>query len=57
LAFFRSKFYDLASAFLQGQRAQRMDCPRDCWIEDSEREAIVKFAQQFPLEGYRVSPS
>jgi len=55
----RSQIYDLASAFRQGQRPQRVDCPRDCWIEDSEAEgeAIVKFAQQFPLEGYRVSPS
>jgi hypothetical protein len=27
--------------------------PRDHWIEDWEREAIVKFVKQFPLESYR----
>jgi hypothetical protein len=26
--------------------------PRDRWIENWERAAIVKYAQQFPLNGY-----
>ena len=27
--------------------------PRDHWIEQEERSAIVEFARQYPLEGYR----
>lgn len=27
--------------------------PRDHWIEEKERAAIVEFARQYPLEGYR----
>ena len=27
--------------------------PRDCWLQDWEKEAIVAFHQQYPLEGYR----
>jgi putative transposase len=27
--------------------------PRDHWLQASEREAIVKFHERFPLEGYR----
>jgi transposase InsO family protein len=27
--------------------------PRDHWLEDWEKEAIVKFFHQYPLEGYR----
>jgi hypothetical protein len=27
--------------------------PRDHWIEPQERAAIIQFARQYPLEGYR----
>ncbi len=27
--------------------------PRDFWLEDWERQAIIDFQQQYPLEGYR----
>ena len=27
--------------------------PRDHWIEPAEREAILRFAREYPLEGYR----
>jgi hypothetical protein len=27
--------------------------PRDHWIEDWEKQAIVHFHQEYPLEGYR----
>lgn len=27
--------------------------PRDHWIEPEERDAIIRFAQEYPLEGYR----
>jgi hypothetical protein len=27
--------------------------PRDHWIEPEERVAIIQFARQYPLEGYR----
>ena len=27
--------------------------PRDHWIESEERAAIIEFARQYPLEGYR----
>jgi len=27
--------------------------PRDHWLEDHEKEAIVNFAREYPLEGYR----
>jgi putative transposase len=36
-------------------KANEHNClvPRDHWLEDCEKEAIVKFFQQYPLEGYR----
>jgi transposase InsO family protein len=27
--------------------------PRDWWLEDSEKQAIVRFSLEYPLEGYR----
>lgn len=27
--------------------------PRDYWLEDGEKSAIIEFARQYPLEGYR----
>jgi len=27
--------------------------PRDCWVEDWEREAIVDWCAEYPLPGYR----
>jgi len=27
--------------------------PRDWWLEDWEKEAIVRFAREYPLDGYR----
>jgi transposase InsO family protein len=48
----RSKFYDWRARYGKVNEHNAW-IPRDHWIEDWERDAIVKFAQQFPLEGYR----
>jgi transposase-like protein len=48
----RSKFYDWRTRYGKVNQHNAW-IPRDHWIEDWERDAIVKFAQQFPLEGYR----
>ena len=42
----------MAEALRQGQRAQRL-VPRDCWLEDWEKQAILDFHAEYPLEGYR----
>jgi transposase-like protein len=48
----RSKFYDWRARY--GKVNDHNACiPRDHWIEDWERDAIVKFARAFPQESYR----
>jgi len=48
----RSKFYDWRARYGKANEHNAW-IPRDHWIEDSERDEIVKFAREFPLEGYR----
>ena len=36
----------------QGQRAQRLRIPRDHWLEPQEKQAIINYHDQNPLEGY-----
>lgn len=48
----RSKFYDWRARYGKANEHYAW-IPRDHWIEGWEREAIVQFARQFPLEGYR----
>lgn len=55
LGIHRAKFFSLAEAVRQGQRAvNEHNChvPRDNWITDEERRAIIAFRERFPLEGY-----
>lgn len=48
----RGKFYDWSKRY---GRANEHNClvPRDFWLEDSEKQAIVEFFDRHPLEGYR----
>jgi putative transposase len=48
----RSKFYDWRQRYgkVNEHNAQ---VPRDHWLELWEKEAIIKFHHEFPLEGYR----
>jgi transposase InsO family protein len=47
-----SKFYDWRSRY--GKASEHSGkIPRDFWIEDWERQAIIDFYRQYPLEGYR----
>lgn len=48
----RSKFYDWRNRYGKINEHNAL-IPRDHWIETWERDAIIKFAQEFPLEGYR----
>jgi len=48
----RSKFYDWRARYGKANE-HNSRIPRDHWIEGWEREEIVKFAREFPLEGYR----
>ena len=48
----RSKFYDWRTRYGKANEHNSW-IPRDHWIEDWEREEIVKFHHDFPLEGYR----
>jgi transposase InsO family protein len=47
-----SKFYDWKERYgkVNEHNAQ---VPRDWWLEDGEKRAILAYQQQFPLEGYR----
>jgi putative transposase len=47
-----SKFYDWTDRYGKANE-HNGQVPRDFWIEDWEREAIVKFHSEHPLEGYR----
>ncbi len=48
----RSKYYDWRKRF--GKINEHNACvPRDHWLEDWEKQAILDFHAQYPLEGYR----
>jgi transposase InsO family protein len=48
----RSKFYDWRQRYGRANEHNGL-VPRDHWIEEWERCAIIDFHGQFPLEGYR----
>lgn len=48
----RSKFYHWQTRYGKANEHNAW-IPRDHWIDSWERDAIVKFAREFPLEGYR----
>ena len=47
-----SKYYDWVQRYGQVNEHHQL-VPRDHWLEAWEREAIVAFHAQHPLEGYR----
>ena len=47
-----SKFYDWRARYGQVNEHNR-SIPRDFWLEEREKRAIVDFHDRFPLEGYR----
>jgi putative transposase len=47
-----SKFHDWCQRYGR-VNAHNGSIPRDFWLEEWEREAIVDFHHEFPLEGYR----
>jgi putative transposase len=49
----RSKYYNWCSRYGQVNEHNGW-VPRDHWLEEWERKAIVAFHEQYPLEGYRV---
>ena len=49
----RSKYYSWRSRYGKVNEHNGW-VPRDHWLEDWEKEAIVDFHGEFPLEGYRV---
>ncbi len=48
----RSKYYDWRQRYGQANEHNRL-IPRDHWLQDWERRAIIDFHGQYPLEGYR----
>jgi transposase InsO family protein len=48
----RSKFYDWRGRYGRANEHNAL-VPRDFWLEDWERAAIVVYARAHPLEGYR----
>ena len=48
----RSKFYDWKSRYGKANE-HNGKIPRDHWIEEWEKQAIIEFHSKFPLEGYR----
>ena len=48
----RSKFHDWRERYGKVNEHNAL-VPRDCWLEDWEKRAIVEFQAQNPLEGYR----
>lgn len=48
----RSKYYDWRDRYGKVNEHHQA-VPRDHWLEDWEQQAIVAFARQYPLEGYR----
>ena len=47
-----SKYYDWQSRYGKANEHNAL-VPRDFWLEDWERQAIIKFCLEHPLEGYR----
>jgi putative transposase len=47
-----SKFYDWKDRYGQVNEHNAW-IPRDHWLEDWEKQAILQFEEQYPLEGYR----
>ena len=48
----RGKFYDWATRYGKANEHNGW-IPRDHWIDEAERQAIIDFHVRFPLEGYR----
>lgn len=48
----RGKFFDWRLRYGKANEHNAL-VPRDHWLEDWERQAILDFHQRFPLEGYR----
>jgi len=48
----RSKYYDWKERYGQANEHNAL-VPRDHWLEQSEKQAILDFHRQYPLEGYR----
>ena len=46
------KYYEWRDRYGQANEHNRL-VPRDHWIEPEERAAIIAFAREYPLEGYR----
>jgi putative transposase len=47
-----SKYYDWQKRYGKANE-HNAPIPRDFWLEDWEKQAIIDFHQQYPLEGYR----
>ncbi len=47
-----SKYYNWQKRYGKANE-HNAPIPRDFWLEDWERQAIIDFQQQYPLEGYR----
>ena len=47
-----SKFYSWQKRYGK-ENMHNAHIPRDFWLEDWEKEAIIEFHYQYPLEGYR----
>ena len=47
-----SKFYDWKKRYGKVNEHNGL-VPRDCWLEEWEKKAIVEFHHQYPLEGCR----
>src|SRR5581483_8730390 len=47
-----SKFYEWTDRYGRANEHNGR-IPRDTWLEDWEKQAIVAFQRQYPLEGYR----
>jgi hypothetical protein len=48
----RSKYYQWKDRYGQANEHYAL-IPRDHWLEQWEKDAIIDFHHQFPLEGYR----
>ena len=47
-----SKFYNWKTRYGKANEHNGL-IPRDFWLQDFEKKAIIEFHQQYPLEGYR----
>ena len=48
----RSKYYNWDKRYGKVNEHNK-DIPRDHWLEEWEKQKIVEFYKQYPLEGYR----